>query len=432
MGAGRLARPRRKGRHVMKVTGYAYPWDVLGDPDFTARASALGLDEVAVALAYHSTRAATPWSPHGSSVVARHAALYRPLRPHVWQGAELTPAAPAWPPWAGAGTDSGGDAVRALGEAGIAAAGWIVLTHNSRLGEAHPSAAVHNCFGEVYPWALCPSRPAVRTYAATVTAEAVRDLDLASVILEACGPLGAVHQHQHEKTDGVWAPAVARLLSVCCCADCAAGWTERGFEPATVRARIRAQVRELISTGDLTLTDDGLPTGVREAVLATRQASCDALRRAVLERVGPGVRTVLHGSMDPWATGALPGLTPAAPAETDAVVLQNWTPTRASRSAVAAARAELPGRVAVGSYVTAVAADPVPDMGSYVAALAEAGAAELHLYHLGLAGPARFAALGAACDAARGRAPGPAPRLRGGSGDPSHEFAQREPTCGDR
>ncbi|UNT00495.1 hypothetical protein MMF93_31510 [Streptomyces tubbatahanensis] len=420
----------------MKVTGYAYPWDVLGDPDFTARASALGLDEVAVALAYHSTRAATPWSPHGTSVVARHAALYRPLRPHVWQGAALTPAAPAWPRWARTGSDAdgGGEAVRALGEAGIAAAGWVVLTHNSRLGEAHPSAAVHNCFGEVYPWALCPSRPAVRTYAATVTAEAVRDLDLSSVILEACGPLGAVHQHQHEKTDGVWAPAVARLLSVCCCADCAAGWTERGFEPAAVRARIRTGVRELIGAGDLALTDDGLPTGMREALLATRQASSDALRRAVLERVPRGVRTVLHGSMDPWATGALPGLTPAAPAETDAVVLQNWAPTRASTRAVAAARAALPERVAVGSYVTAVAADPVPDTGSYVSALAEAGAAELHLYHLGLAGPARFGALRAACDAAGGRtpAPGAATRPRGGSGDPPDELAQRQPSGGDR
>ncbi|WP_369203554.1 hypothetical protein [Streptomyces sp. PU-14G] len=398
----------------MKVTGYAYPWDVLGDPDFAARVRALGLDEVAVALAYHSTRAATPWSPHGSSVVARHAALYRPLRPHVWADAELTPAAPSWPRWAhaGPGADSGGEAVRALGEAGIRTAGWIVLTHNSRLGEAHPSAAVHNCFGEVYPWALCPSRPAVRTYAATVTAEAVRGLELSSVVLEACGPLGVLHQHQHEKTDGVWAPAVARLLSVCCCAACAAGWTERGLQPAAVRALLRTRTRDMISSGDLSLTDDGLDAGLREALLATRQAASDALRRAVLERVPAGVRTVLHGSMDPWATGALPGLTPSAPEETDAVVLQNWTPTRASVQAVVAARSRLPQRVAVGSYVTAVAAEPVPDISSYVSALAEAGAAEAHLYHLGLAGPARFGDLRAACDAARGRTPAPGVRAR--------------------
>lgn len=394
------------GREVtvtgMKVTGYAYPWDVLGDREFGTRAGALGVDEVAVALSYHSVRAATPWSPHGTSVVAGHAALYRPIRPQAWQGAALVPSAPEWPHWADAGTraDSGGAAVRALTEAGIPAAGWLVLTHNSRTGASHPSAAVHNCFGEIYPWALCPARPSVRAFAASLTAEAVRDLELSSVILEACGPLGVVHQHQHEKTDGVWSPAAARLLSVCCCTACAAGWTAHGYEPETVRSLLCARVRDLVGAGDLDLSDDGLPTDCKEMLLATRQSATDALRRAVLSSVPPGVRTVLHGSLDPWATGALPGITPAAPGEIDAVVLQNWAPTPASCRAVAAARSTLPERVTVGSYVTVAAAEPVPDPTSYVSSLAEAGAAELHLYHLGLAGPARLDDLRAACDAA--------------------------------
>jgi hypothetical protein len=105
------------------------------------------VDEVAVAVGYHSARAATPWSPERTSVVARHAALYRPVREEAWRGAELRPAAPDW-----VGTpDSAGEAVRVLNAAGIPAAAWVVLTHNSLLGTEFPEFAVRNCFGEVYP-----------------------------------------------------------------------------------------------------------------------------------------------------------------------------------------------------------------------------------------------------------------------------------------
>lgn len=382
----------------MRVLGYTYPWDVLDAPDFTDRATALGVDEVAVALAYHSARAATPWSPRGSSVLARHAALYRPIRPEQWQGAQLRPYAPDWIP----GPDSGGEAVRLLRAAGLPVAGWLVLTHNSRLGAAFPTVAVRNCFGEVYPWALCPAQPAVRDYAARLTAEAVRGLDLESVILEACGPLGVVHQHQHEKTDGVWSPLAVRLLSVCCCPACAAGWTAAGHRAADIVALLRRAAREAIGGTCPAADADVLPGGIGELLLATRQSATDALRRAVVARIPERTRVVLHGSFDPWATGALPGLTPAAPADVDSVVLPNWVPGQAGYQQVAAVRAALPDRVAVGSYVTAVAAAPVPDMGAYVTGLARAGATELHLYHLGLAGPGRQADLRAAVAAARG------------------------------
>ncbi|WIX92757.1 hypothetical protein [Amycolatopsis sp. DG1A-15b] len=373
----------------MKVTGYAYPWDVL-ESDFVSRVQALGVDEVAVALSYHSARAATPWSASTTAVVARHAAFYRPVRPDAW--GTLRPSTPDWVP----GEDAGGDAVRLLNEAGIPAAAWIVLTHNSQLGYEHPDVVVRNCFGEAYPWALCPAQPAVREYAAKVTAEAVAGLELSSVILEACGPLGAVHQHQHEKTDGVWAPAVARLLSICCCDACAAAWD---VDADTVRAQLVEEVRRLIATGDLLLTADNLPPELTQMLLRVRQQATDELRAAVLATLPPGTRIVLHGALDPWVTGALPGLTPSAPDDVDAVVLFGWAPATGAE-AVAAAREALPERVAIASYITAVAAAPVPDIAAYVGELAKAGAAELHLYHLGLAGPGRWGDLGTATAAA--------------------------------
>ncbi|MCX5205420.1 hypothetical protein OG897_28665 [Streptomyces sp. NBC_00237] len=380
----------------MRVVGYAYPWDVLDAPGFVDRVRDLRIDEVAVAVAYHSARAATPWSRTGTSVLARHAALYRPVRERAWRAAALRPAVPDWAP----AHDSAGDAVRVLNAAGVPAAAWIVLTHNSRLGAEFPQYAVRNCFGESYPWALCPSQPAVRSYAATLTEECLAGLDLASVVLEACGQLGAVHQHQHEKTDGVWSPAVARLLSVCCCTACADGWAASGALPEDVRDALRTEVRRLMDSAGPSATGDALPDRLRTTILETRQRGTDRLRRGVLAAIGPGTRVVLHGSPDPWATGALPGLTPATAADVDAVVLPNWAPGKAGADAVTQARRQLPHTVDVGSYVTAVAASPVPDLSAHVTELAEAGAGELHLYHLGLAGPGRHQDMCAATGAA--------------------------------
>jgi hypothetical protein len=372
----------------VKVTGYAYPWDVL-EPGFAARVQALGVDEVAVALSYHSARAATPWSASTTAVVARHAAFYRPVS---GEWGALRPSTPDWV----SSSDAGGDAVRLLNEAGVPAAAWIVLTHNSRLGYEHPDVVVRNCFGERYPWALCPAQPAVREYAAAVVANSVAGLELSSVILEACGPLGAVHQHQHEKTDGVWAPAVARLLSICCCEACAAAWDA---DADAVRAQLVEEVRRLLATGDLGITGDRLPPSLTQTLLRVRQQATDELRAAVLATLPPGTRIVLHGALDPWVTGALPGLTPSAPDDVDAVVLFGWAPATGAE-AVAAARDALPDRVAIASYITAVAAAPVPDIAAYVGELAKAGAAELHLYHLGLAGPGRWPDLESATAAA--------------------------------
>lgn len=378
----------------MRVTGYAYPWDVLDDPGFIARTKDLGVDEVAVAISYHAARAATPWQTGRAAVLAEHAAFYRPVRPEAWRSRALRPEPATWME----APDSAGHAVRALADAGLRTAAWIVLTHNSLLGTRFPELTTRDCFDQAYPWSLCPARPEVRDYAATLAAEAVLGLLVDSVILESCGQMGAVHQHLHEKTDAVWAPAVQRLLSVCCCSACAQGWQEAGLDPHDTRTLLRERVLSIVATGDLTVTDDGLPDDVRDTLLANRQHATDLLRTEVLAALGTGARIVLHGSPDPWATGALPGLTPSAGKDAACVVVPAWQPGQATLELVATAQAEQPADV--GAYVTAVAAAPVPDIVGYVDDLADAGARELHLYHLGLGGPARLPDLRAAVAAA--------------------------------
>ena len=92
----------------------------------------------------------------------------------------------------------------------------MVVTHNGRLAAAHPECAVHNAFGDAYPWALCAGSPAVAEYAAALAAE-IAALDVvADVELEACGWYGYDHLSAHDKTGGTPAgparPVAGRLL----------------------------------------------------------------------------------------------------------------------------------------------------------------------------------------------------------------------------
>lgn len=356
----------------MRLTGHAYPWDVLGDPAFPGRVLEAGVDTVALAAAYHSTRAATPLHPRHQLVDARYAALYRPVRDVVWRGRELSPREPDWMPT----PDSFGVAAVELRAAGLKVSAWIVLTHNSGLGAE--GVSVVNCFGERYRYALCPARPEVREYAALLAGEAVAGAEVDAVSLEACGQLGVTHLSHHEKTDGAFSPLAARWLSVCCCPACRSAWSARGLDPAEVVDTLRAAVRAeaLGSAASVPMAPE---------LLGARQSSTDALRAEVLSRLAtyvPDVPVTLHAHPDPWVTGASPGLTPTAAADVAALVVPAWPTTQASADVVAAAAAT--GRP-VDAYVTVLPPAEPTELPAHAARLRAAGSTGLSLYHLGLA-----------------------------------------------
>ena len=130
----------------LKTSAFVYPWDIVGDPAAAGRIAALGVRQVTLAAAYHSTRALTPRHPRHRVVTAGFAAVLYPPDDR-WEGRALRPRpAGDWAPG-----DTFGEAAGALADAGLEVHTWVVLAHNSRMGAEHPETSVVNAYGDRYP-----------------------------------------------------------------------------------------------------------------------------------------------------------------------------------------------------------------------------------------------------------------------------------------
>lgn len=394
------------------VTGYLYPWDVLGDPGAAADVAALGVDRVALAASYHSVRAATPRHPRRRVVDARTAALYVPVT-DAWSGQDLVPTEGTG--WTGT-SDAFGEAARELRSAGVPVDAWTVLTHSSFLGARHPQLCVRNAFGETYLHALCPSNEAVRNYSRMVVGQVLRHGHPDGLVLEAAGPLGFSHQNQHEKTEGAdYSPWVQALLSLCFCDACRSGYGRRGMDAGGMAAKVRSAVlSDSLETGGDHRLEMGAG-GEADEFVPLLECRWDATARLLdgvlaVAAARPEVRLSIHASPDPWSTGPFASLRalersklwdsfPGATA-----VLPCWGAATDSAAALRSFRSDAPA-AATGAYVLALPPKSADSRALWQEwkALLDEGCTELHLYHLGLASTRRREAVAGALGLLRGR-----------------------------
>ncbi|MER5950972.1 hypothetical protein ABT127_33550 [Streptomyces sp. NPDC001904] len=374
----------------MRTSAFVYPWDVIGDPDAAHRIAALGVQQVTLAAAYHSTRALTPRHPRHRVVTAEHASVLYPVDERRWPETGLRPyAAGDWAPG-----DAWGEAAAALADAGLDVHTWVVLAHNSRLGAEHPDTSVVNAYGDRYPWAPCIARPAIRDHLVALAAEAATRPGARGTELESLGWYGLAHLHAHDKTGGVGLGEAGQyLMSLCFCPDCRAGYAQHGLDAEELSRSVRTAL-EPVWRGDT--ADDGW-AGV-EKLLGAEQAAAtrahrDATARglqeaavaAVREAAPAGFQVLLHADPVSYHCGANAGVDPAhILSVADGVVV----PCTGGAGLLAPFAAQGRGVLAANLTVVRGMGGSPGTLAADARAARELGAGELRLYHAGLASDA--------------------------------------------
>ncbi|GAA3800717.1 hypothetical protein [Streptomyces chiangmaiensis] len=372
----------------MKVSAFLYPWDVNGDPRAAERVAALGVRQATLASAYHSTRALTPRHPRHRIVTARHAAVLYPPDAR-WEGRVLRPhPAGDWAPG-----DAFGEAAEALAGAGLEVHTWVVLAHNSRLGEEHPRTSVVNAYGDRYPWAPCIAQPDTRAYLVDLAAEAAVRPGAHGTELESLGWYGLAHLHAHDKIGGVaLGDAGQYLMSLCFCASCREGYGAQGADAGVLAAAVRAAL-EPVWRG---APSDGGWAGVEKLLGESETAATRAWRAevarslqeeavaAVRAAAPDGFQVLLHADPVWYHCGANAGVDPAhilsvadgvvVPCSGGAGLLVPFAEQGGEGSVVAANFTVVSG---MGGGPRTLERD--------ARGAAELGATELRLYHAGLA-----------------------------------------------
>ncbi|MEU2299149.1 hypothetical protein ABZ584_17310 [Streptomyces antibioticus] len=372
----------------MKASAFVYPWDVDGDPAAPDRIAALGVEQVTLAAAYHSTRALTPRHPRHRVVTAEHAAVLYPPDDR-WRGRALRPhPAGDWAPG-----DAYGTAAAALARAGLEVHSWVVLAHNSRLGAEHPDTSVVNAYGDRYPWAPCIAQPATRAYLVDLAAEAAVRPGAHGTELESLGWYGLQHLHAHDKTGGVaLGEAGTYLMALCFCPACRSGYGEHGADPDELAAAVRDALEPLWRG---TARDEGWP-GVEKLLGPARTAATRAWRdgtartlqesavRAVRAAAPDGFQVLLHADPVTHHVGANPGVDPAhVLSVADGVVV----PCAGGPGPLApfAAQGREGAVLAANLGVVSGMGGSPGTLGVDMARAGGLGATEIRLYHAGLA-----------------------------------------------
>ncbi|WP_393056725.1 hypothetical protein [Streptomyces sp. LN549] len=375
----------------MKTSAFLYPWDIVGDPDGAARVADLGVQQVTLAAAYHSTRALTPRHPARRIVTAEHAAVLYPPDAARWAGRGLRPYTQSWVESA----DAYAEAAEALAAAGLDVHSWVVLAHNSRLGAEHPDTSVVNAYGDRYPWAPCIAQPAVRAYLVDLAAEAaVRD-GARGTELESCGWYGFAHLHAHDKIAGVGLGDAAQyLMSLCFCPDCRAGYGGQGLDAEDLGLAVRRALEPVWSgSGAPEAGWDGieklLGADLAAATLRWRTQVARGLQESVVAAVraaaSPDFQVLLHADPAPYRSGANVGVDPEhILSVADGVVLP-CTGGDAVREAVLGPFAGRGGVVAANLTVVRGMGGSPGTLERDAAHAASLGANQLRLYHAGLA-----------------------------------------------
>jgi hypothetical protein len=252
---------------------YAYPWDLADEGVLAAidRLRSLGIDTLTIAGSYHAGKFLRPHGEGGR--------VYFPEDGTVYFNADPARYGTIKPILNSAVHER--DVFReAIASSRIFVHAWLVLLHNSRLGERHRQSTVRNAAGDRYIYSLCPSAPEVRQYAVALCKDITDNYPVAGISVETPGYLPYAHGYHHEFAmvrPNAWLDA---RLGLCFCEHCIANASAQGIDAEGVRRRTIEEIDSYLSgTVDF-------PNDMADAFWLSDVASGGALSRFLEWRCG--------------------------------------------------------------------------------------------------------------------------------------------------
>lgn len=227
---------------------YAYAWDIVerGVPAVIEEVKDVGFNTISLAGAYHAGKFLRPRGTGGKVYFPEDGTVY--FRPDPSHYGRIKPVPNHI-------LDEHDVFAELIEAGGIAVNAWMVLLHNSRLGETYPDATVENAFGDRFVYSLCPSNPDARELAVALCKDVTGRYAVTGLSIETPGFLPSVHGFHHEFNlvkPNRW---LDNQLGLCFCAHCRAGAKAAGIDADGLRAQVRADIESYLAA-DIDLPDD--------------------------------------------------------------------------------------------------------------------------------------------------------------------------------
>ncbi|MFO1038399.1 MAG: hypothetical protein U1E45_16295 [Geminicoccaceae bacterium] len=208
---------------------YTYAWDLAeeGVAEVTAKFRDVGATTVTLATSYHAGKFLRPQGTKGRVAIVDDGTVYFRAKPESYGRVKpvLHPMLESFDP------------LRALAETApdLDRVAWTVCCHNTRLGTAYPDLVAVNCFGDPYPYSLCPAHPEVRAYVVALCRDIAEQHAPTALALETPGWLPYEHGWHHEFAlvpQNAW---MKLLLGLCFAPASIAGAKSAGIDAERLR-----------------------------------------------------------------------------------------------------------------------------------------------------------------------------------------------------
>ena len=226
---------------------YAYAWDLAERPigEIAGEVKGLGLNTITLAGSYHAGKFTRPRGKSGKIYFPEDGTVY--FHADQKRYGRIKPVENS--------LNGAHDFFREIGKTGLAVNAWMVVLHNTRLGQAYPEATVENAFGDRYVYCLCPSAPEAREYAVALCTDITENYPVLGITCESAGFMPYVHGFHHEfalMKQNRW---FDNLLGLCFCDHCRAGAKAAGIDADRLRAEVRQDVESWLAS-DFDIPDD--------------------------------------------------------------------------------------------------------------------------------------------------------------------------------